>query len=106
MSDGQSPLLSIIIPTKNRQYTCLYAIESALNMKSDIFEVVVQDCGDTNSLEEAIVSKFGNDNRLKYRYTNTSPSMTENWNLAITHAKGKYICGIGDDDAVLPACLE
>lgn len=101
-----SPLLSIIIPTKNRQYTCLFAIESALLIKSEIIEVVIQDCGDTDILKEQIFKKFGNDNRMKYFHSDSLPSMTENWNLAIANAKGKYICVIGDDDAVLPACLE
>ena len=106
MLDYESPLLSIIIPTKNRQYTCLYAIQSALLIDSDIFEVIIQDCGDTDKLKEAIVGKFGHDNRLKYFYSDGLPSMTENWNLAISNATGKFICGIGDDDAVLPSCIE
>jgi hypothetical protein len=35
-------LLSILIPTKNRAPTCLYAIESALNLQGDNFEIVVK----------------------------------------------------------------
>ena len=106
MINRKSTLLSIIIPTKNRQYTCLYAIESALLIHSDILEVVIQDCSDTDRLRDEIFRKFGNDSRIKYFYTDASPSMTENWNCALTNATGKYICVIGDDDAVLPACLD
>ena len=101
-----SLLLSILIPTKNGNITCLAAIESALNLQSENFEVVVQDCSDSNLLKEEIFNKFGFDKRIKYFYTDTLPSMTENWNLAISRANGKFICGIGDDDAVLPACME
>ena len=106
MLEDKLPILSIIIPTKNRQYTCMFAIKSALVIDSDIFEVIIQDCGDTDKLKEAIFSEFGPDNRLKYFYTDSLPSMTENWNLAISNSTGKYICGIGDDDSVLPSCIE
>lgn len=106
MIDKELPLLSIIIPTKNRQFTCLYAIESVLLIESDIIELVIQDCSETEILKEQIFNKFGNDKRIKYFYTDTLPSMTENWNLAISNSTGQYICGIGDDDAVLPSCLE
>ena len=43
-------LLSIIIPTKNRYNTVLYAINSALNIISQDFEIVVQDCSENNNL--------------------------------------------------------
>ena len=100
------PLLSIIIPTKNRQYTCLYSIESALKISDDNLEIIVQDCSDTDILKDNIFNKFGNDKRIQYFYSDTLPSMTENWNLAISNATGKFICGIGDDDAVLSACMD
>ncbi len=95
-------LLSVIIPTKNRQDTALFAIESALAVHPQDVEVVVQDCSDTNILEQQIADKFGKDIRIKYQYTNKKPSMTENWNMAFNRASGEYLCGIGDDDAVLP----
>jgi glycosyltransferase involved in cell wall biosynthesis len=99
-------LLSIIIPTKNRQYTALFAIKSALSIKNDDWEVIVQDCSDTNILEEQIKNSFGNDDRINYSHTDSKPSMTENWNLALLKATGEYVCGIGDDDAVVPEIYE
>jgi glycosyltransferase involved in cell wall biosynthesis len=101
-----SPILSIIIPTKNRQYTALYAIESALKLKDSNIEVIVQDCSDTNILKSQIEDKYVDDKRIKYYYTDEPVSMTENWNLAISRTSGKYLCAIGDDDAVLPSILD
>ena len=100
---NQSPLLSIIIPTKNRQHTCLYAIESGLLLNKTDIEIIIQDCSDSNKLEKQIIDKFGIDARINYEYTDTKPSMTENWNRAFERSKGLYKCGIGDDDAVLPS---
>jgi glycosyltransferase involved in cell wall biosynthesis len=101
-----NPLLSVIIPTKNRQSTAVFAVQSVLNIISDEIEVVVQDCSDNDSLKEILFKKFNLDSRLKYFHTNEKPSLTDNWNLAISHTTGKFICGIGDDDAILPTCLE
>lgn len=100
--DNQSILLSIIIPTKNRQHTCLCAIESGLLLNKADVEIIIQDCSDTNILEKQIFNKFGIDGKIKYEYIDTKPSMTDNWNRAFERATGLYKCGIGDDDAVLP----
>jgi glycosyltransferase involved in cell wall biosynthesis len=100
------PILSIIIPTKNRQYTALYAIETALKIKDNNIEIIIQDCSDTNVLKQQIEAKFRDDNRIKYNYTSEPVSMTENWNIAISNSRGKYLCAIGDDDAVLPIIID
>ncbi len=102
-----NPLLSIIIPTKNRQYTAVFAVRSVLNIKSKKVEVVVQDCSDDASLGDMIATEFKGDIRVKYFHSgNETISLTQNWNLAIANTNGKYISGIGDDDAVLSYCLE
>lgn len=106
MKEECPPLLSIIIPTKNRQDTCIYAIESALALKNTDIEVLVQDCSDTEDLKQALEKQFVCESRLKYEYTDSNPSMTENWNSALIRAKGDYLCFIGDDDAILPTIYE
>jgi glycosyltransferase involved in cell wall biosynthesis len=103
---NKSPLLSIIIPTKNRQYTAVFAVDSALSILSDNFEVIVQDCSDDDSLRQILNSKYGTDARLKYFHTNQKLSMNENWSSAISNTQGKFVYAIGDDDAVLPAIME
>lgn len=94
-------LLSILIPTKNRSNTVLYAINSALNIRSQNFEIIVQDCSDDDNLKILIQDKFKDEIKIKYFYSNDSPSLTENWNRAISNSNGEFLCGIGDDDAVL-----
>jgi glycosyltransferase involved in cell wall biosynthesis len=99
-------LLSILIPTKNRQSTAIAAIESAVNLKSNNIEIIVQDCSDDNSLAELLNERWGNNKKIKYFHTETKPSLTENWDHAINNAEGVYVIGIGDDDAVLSKCIE
>ena len=103
---NRSPLLSIIIPTKNRQHTAVFAVDSVLRIPSDNLEVIVQDCSDDDSLNHILNSRYSKDDRLKYFHTHNKPSMNENWSIAIGNTQGKFVYGIGDDDAVLPAIIE
>ena len=47
-------LLSILIPTRNRQKYCIGAIKEILSIGSERIEICVQDNSDDNSLEYEI----------------------------------------------------
>ena len=99
-----TPLISILIATKNRQKYCLSAVESILNLTDDNIQVVVQDNSDDRSLETMILPFMG-DSRLIYRYTPPPFSSIDNFNAAIELATGEYICLIGDDDGINPEII-
>lgn len=99
------PLLSIIIPTRNRQKYAISAITSILSISVTDLELVVQDNSDSRDLEECIRNNV-DDTRLKYNYTSTPLSMIDNFNTAVDLASGKYLCLIGDDDGVNPEIIE
>ncbi|MCK4296614.1 MAG: glycosyltransferase, partial [Candidatus Marinimicrobia bacterium] len=103
--EEKSPLLSIIIPTRNRQKYAISAITSILSISAPDLELVVQDNSDSRDLEEYIRSNV-NDTRLRYNYTSTPQSMIDNFDAAIGLASGKYLCLIGDDDGVNPEIIE
>lgn len=98
-------IISIIIPTKNRQKYALKAIEQILSIESDNIQLVIQDNSDKDSLRMEI-SKFDGDNRLKYNYTNKILSFVDNFSEAVSLADGEYICMIGDDDGIMPDILK
>ena len=50
------PLLSIIIPTRNRQEFAASAIRCALAIRSSEIEVIVQDCSDDEALSSLVAS--------------------------------------------------
>lgn len=103
--EKNSPLLSILIPTRNRQKYAISTITSILSIPAPDLELVVHDNSDSRDLEEYIRSNI-NDSRLRYNYTSTPQSMIDNWDAAVSLASGKYVCLIGDDDGVNPEIIE
>ena len=93
-------LLSIIIPTKNRQVYCLKSIRQILGVVSKDVEIIVQDNSDDNSLSEEFKSQEFE--MVKYNYHSGVLSFVDNFSEAVSLCSGKYVCMIGDDDGVLP----
>lgn len=101
------PFLSILIPTRNRAQYLKFAIESALNIKytdvTDIEIIVSENHSQDNSLH--ICNSF-TDPRLTIVRPPNPLAMHENWEFLLNLSKGKWVTFIGDDDAVMPHCLE
>ena len=96
-----SYLISVIIPTKNRFKYCLAAINSCLKLQNEKIQIIVQDNSDASN-EEVIKELLEKNSNIKYNYHSGVLSFIENFNEAVSLADGKYLCMIGDDDAVLP----
>ena len=97
------PLLSIVVPTRDRIATALPCIRHLLTMPGNDFEVVVSDCGASRELGDAI-SAIGD---VRLVYAPFAPcSMTENFNNGVRHCSGDYVSLIGDDDMFLQAGLD
>lgn len=99
------PILSIIIPTKNRYSTLLPLLDALCNFESNNFEIVIQDNSE-NNIEIISYLESNKDVRLKYFYCGHKLSVSENSNLVVKHSIGNYICFIGDDDGVMPYIVD
>lgn len=99
------PLLSVVMPTRNRFQYAQYSIPSILDIRSDEIELVVQDSSDTHELGDWLAANVG-DPRLRYYYTAPPVTMTENHNLSLAAARGTYVCLVGDDDSVLSGVMD
>lgn len=94
------PLLSIIIPTKNR-YSCLKeVINCLLTFKNNNVEFVIQDNTPDNEVFLRFINNI-NDDRFKYFYTKENLAIIDNSDKAIINSRGEYLCFIGDDDIIL-----
>jgi len=100
-----SPILSVIIPTRNRAEYAISAIRSILNITSPKLELVVQDNSSNKDLEEYLNLNVC-DSRMKYNHTMEQLDMVENFNRATEIASGEYITFIGDDDGVNPEIID
>lgn len=101
------PLLSIIIPTKNRHVTLtkiIQAIFPYLNQKE--VEIIVSDDSVDKSKAAQVKNSFASFNFIKYIITDAELSVSANFNNAVLNATGEYCIAIGDDDLVSPYILE
>ncbi|MEO0531516.1 MAG: glycosyltransferase, partial [Planctomycetota bacterium] len=94
-----APLLSIVMPTKDRADCAIHAIASILRFKDHDFELIVHDNSEEDTLADAIAS-LQNDPRLRYFRSREPLSMSQNFERAIDEAAGEYIGALGDDDGV------
>ena len=94
------PLLSIVIPTKNRYEYLEILIKALLESQSQEFELIIQDNSDNNNDFERYLETI-NDSRLKYNYLQSYLSVIENCDLAVGTSTGKYVIMLGDDDGIL-----
>jgi glycosyltransferase involved in cell wall biosynthesis len=102
------PLLSIIIPTKDR-YEYLKEVISILSkIISDQLEIIIQDNSTFDNLRSEFLNYLENlhDFRVKYFYNKDPLSVVENCDKAVVNALGKYLCMIGDDDCVTAQILD
>jgi len=101
----KAPLLSILIPTKNRQEFTIQVINNILKTKDDRFELIIQDNSETDKLGDLISNQL-KDSRLKYFYTSEVLSFVANFSSGITECRGEYITIIGDDDSLNPVIFD
>lgn len=104
--NNYSPTFSIAIPAFKRDF--LYdAIQSCLQQTYKYFEVVVIDDKSPYKLKE-VVEKF-TDARIRY-FSNErnfgAENVVDNWNKCLEYCRGDYVICMGDDDVLLPHCLE
>ena len=99
------PLLSIVIPTRNRIPYAISAIQSILEISDPRLELVVQDNSESRALEAWIQINI-RDSRLRYSYYGRPLSFVDNFNAAVKSASGEYLCLIGDDDGVNPEIMK
>lgn len=100
-----NPLLSILIPTKDRYKTLIPVINGLVTDFSNAnVEFIIQDNTESNDAIKHFLNDLSNE-KIKYFHNPTAISVTENCDLAIKNASGKYLIMIGDDDYVLPSII-
>ena len=103
MENLNSPLLSIIIATRNREYYCIESIKSILALDSVEIQLAIADNSESKLVKDFVATIA--DKRLVYRHYDSPTSSIGNFNNCMSLATGDYICMIGDDDSVLESII-
>lgn len=98
------PLVSIIIPTRERADVLAATLASLVMLKRKDIEFIICDNASTDATEKT-VSQFS-DTRIRYIRAESRLTMPKNFELGLSHAKGEYVTTIGDDDFVIEENLE
>ena len=102
---ADTPLLSILIPTKNRYETLLPVVTEIVTRITDPrLEVVI--CDNSSPRQNGIDALVAFDPRISYRHFKDIISIVENTERGIALSRGQYICFIGDDDLISPRIME
>jgi len=100
---GQSPKISVVIPTRNRVALAKRAIKSALLQSyPDIEVIVIVDGGSGESYEEFFQLT---DSRIRVYILTRSVGGGEARNIGIRESRGEWIALLDDDDEWLPGKL-
>lgn len=97
-----NPLISIYMPTWNRQQLAIRAIKSVLRQDYRHWEmIIVDDCSSSYQQLQQFVEEL-NDPRVRYTHNARNTGACAVRNQAIMQAQGHYITGIDDDDEWTP----
>ncbi len=98
------PLLSVVIPTRNRAHLVCEAIESALSQRRGQVEVIVVDDGSTDNTPDVVAERFGSEVQLLRHEERQGAGASRN--AAIRVARGHLVSFLDDDDLWLPGKLD
>lgn len=96
--------VSIIMPTYNSEKYVGIAIQSILLQSYTDFELIISDDASTDNTKEII--KSFKDKRITFLENRKNKGISENRNLCLFLAKGKYIAVMDNDDISLPNRIE
>lgn len=97
-------VFSVVIPTFNRSDLFPYAVQSVLKQTFKDFEIII--CDNCSTDETPRVAEQFTDPRVKYVRTPRHFVIADNWEFARSHATGKFIMMLSDDDALVSTALE
>jgi glycosyltransferase involved in cell wall biosynthesis len=101
----RSPLVSVVIPTRNRPDFLRAAVASILDQTLGDFEVLVVDDASTYETAEVLAALAADDARLRVLTLPVQSGCNAARNCAFDHVRGRYVALLDDDDLALPERL-
>lgn len=98
-------LVSIIMPTYNCETFIAESIDSVIAQTYKNWELIIIDDCSTDKTEDVVKKYLNKDNRIKYYKLETNSGAAIARNIAVDHARGKYMAFLDSDDIWLPEKL-
>jgi FkbM family methyltransferase len=98
------PLVSVIIPTKDRPEMLTQAIQSVLNQTFTELEIIVVNDGGVDV--QSVISRLNTRGNIVYKKHDHTLDRSATRNTGIRAARGKYIAYLDDDDNYYPNHIE
>ena len=95
---GNKPLISVIIPTYNREKLLPETINSVLNQTYKNWELIIVDDRSTDNTEDLVQRYMKRNKRIKYFLNTHKKGPGGARNQGLKKAKGKYIAFLDSDD--------
>ena len=96
-SASSSPIVSVIIPTYNREQYLEKAVQSVLKQTFTNLECLIVDDGSTDNTRELSENLMSLDQRVRYLYKENG-GVSSARNFGIEHARGEWIQLLDSDD--------
>jgi glycosyltransferase involved in cell wall biosynthesis len=104
LTQGEQPLISVIITSYNYAHYLHESISSVLTQDVYGLELIVVDNASTDNSDE-IAARFTADPRFRYIKNETNIGLAPNHNKGLALARGQYILFVSADDRLLPGHL-
>ena len=98
---------SITIPAYKARFLD-EAIRSIISQTYNIWELIIVDDNSPEDIK-SIYDIYNFDKRIHYYRNNQNcgaVNVVDNWNICLSYCTGDYVICMGDDDRLLPCCLE
>lgn len=102
----KEPIVSVIIPTYNREDTIEQAVRSVLKQTYQDLEVIVVDDGSSDYTSKLMENLLNEDPRVRYLRNESNRGPQAARNTGIQEALGQYIAFLDSDNEWLPQKLE
>lgn len=99
-------LISVILPTFNREAYLAESVQSILNQSFKDFELIVVDDGSTDSTQTLMDFFCKKDKRVKYLLNPENKGISYSRNRGVSEAQGKYVAVMDSDDIASPERLK
>lgn len=103
---GRRPLVTVVVPTKDRSASVLAAVRSVQAQTYDAWQLVVVDDGSTDDTEEVLAPVVAADDRIEYLRRPRPGGVAAARNAGLARARGDYVAYLDSDNTWTSEFLE